>query len=34
LHYILDIKKRVTLAFKVTRKYFIIVTFKLLGGKT
>jgi hypothetical protein len=33
-HYILNAKGRAALAFKVTRKYFIIVTFKLLGGKT
>jgi hypothetical protein len=33
-HYILDTKGRAALAFKVTRKYFITVTFKLLGGKT
>jgi hypothetical protein len=33
-HCVLDAKGRAALAFKVTRKYFVTVTFKLLGGKT
>jgi hypothetical protein len=33
-HRVLNAKGKATLAFKVTRKYFITVTFKLLGGKT
>jgi hypothetical protein len=34
LHRVLNAKRRATFAFKVTRKYFITVTFKLLSGKT
>jgi hypothetical protein len=34
LHYVFNVKGRAALAFKVIRKYFITVIFKLLSGKT